>query len=1106
MIVSVGMAEPTSYVDYLNPPSIRSPIYEDAEVVEIAHFTPNAEITIFANNVEEIGKGSFWFGRCTFKVDRKLTENDKITATQTVNGDTSYHTPEPIVVENLPADVLSNEALPRPSIIPPLHDCQRIVPIKDLLEGSKVEVYSDSTLIGRVETASDSARIGTHQLKENDEIRAVQSICGQFFSLPSPGEEVNSRPASLPPPKVRENSIVDGGNTVIVDRLTTGALVEIYSDDVTHIGGGIAPGPNVIFPVKPSLTKDSKITAIQFFCDHEMKSDISLPEFVTDVLDPPTIEKPICEGSIRVTICDTIPGAIIKIFVNGKQAGQFGSTGYCNTPYLGGNIILKDGDEVYATQTIGTVTSKPSETVVVKAFTPDPIFKIENGHPFFLPEGNEQAIPGPVFLRGVLTTSTFGPVFRAIMCCATTAIVDIIDPFGESIETIMLVETKPGYFKGGWDWKHVGWNIPDDIPVGGYKARFKITSCGGETLTNEMDFYVIFNPTEVGISVSSAFALHNDRGEKGIFFTPGYGIDYANVFNLHPDDNRIFGPAILEVNGETSAYQASIKIMDWIVPVRDTFDCDSQKPIGNLPPGKNFRYSTCTRVDDSILLLARADKAVQCTDCANLFTAMLRGIGIPSHPVTGDADAEHGAIDWGYDTWAEARLIGPLGEEWYVFHPHDPPNGYGPVLRPIAGDHKWMNKNVNEINIMANENWDEKELNGVSDEEEFGYVIAFSYKDCGVPNQIFDEKAAWVEHLCLSGSSGSGYWNKGHWICPPSHSPDIMFSLDKEQYNVNDTMHIIITIRNPTEDHISSDLNVGIVLDNPQTKLFPDEILKEISEFITVEPGDSKSIEMKYKIPLTLSSYNTYIIRAIFAEEYETIPFEVYPFFESALVLPDYVEEEEEFETKLTIFNPQETTLEDIHVSLSLPFEVQSVDETLERYIEEIEPQAKQTLIWNLSAISHSVVAPFELTISCENGGGEKIFKGVEILQTYFEDLEVTSFRLTAILSASKINITLGETIEFNAYAPKGGDLVYYFDFGDNTPIDMGYDAVRNYTYSKKGIYIVKLKVKDAYGEESLWDSIEITVNEKIPGFEFILLVGAVALILILERKKITKT
>lgn len=935
MTLSIGMARSQKYVNYLSPPTIKSPIYDGAEIVGVAGFTPGAEITIYANDVEEIGKGSFWFGWWMFKVDRKLKEGDKITATQTVNGDTSYHTREPVIVKKLPADVLSKEALGRPSITPPLYDCQRIVPVKDLLEGAKVEVFSDGSLIGRAESPYGVADVGTHELIEKDKIKANQNICGQFPSPFSSTEAVKSKPTSLSPPVVREDSLVDGGNTVAVDGLTTGALVDIY-DGTTRIGSGVAPGPSVIFPVNPPLKKGlKKIKASQALC--EVKSPNSSAKDVMDFMNPPIIEEPICEGSISVTICNTSLNATLKIYVNGKQAGQGGATGNCTTLYLGDKIILKDGDKVNATQTIGTVTSKHSDTVTVVAFISDPIVEVKNGHSFFKPEAGEQAIPGPVFLRGVLTTGTYGPVFKAIMCGAKKVVVEIIDPHGEKIETIPLVETKPGYFEGGWNWKHTGWKIPDDIPVGEYKARFEVTSSAGKK-KEEKVFYVIFDPNEV--TVSSAFAL-SEKGEKGIYFNRIWGGDKARTYDLHPDDNRVFCLAIKGkdcptlpsniktkvkvsgINGETNQFTAVKKLLAIETSL--------------------FAYDVYYDHGKNIVHLLENEKEAECYDDANMFTALLRSVGIPAYPVAGDAASEH-KNTWYFDTWTEARLKCPSGEQWYVFHPHYEP-GWGPVDRGTAGTWGVASKGDNDIIIAAGANWDGKEVTDGSPDVKFGYNTP-----CKEPNQNFDYQAKWLNHLCEA-----GYWNpKAHWTCSPPRQPSITISLDKEKYQVGDKIMVNITVINPTEDSITAELGVDVVAHHPWS-MAGEGILQELREIIAVAPRSSESIEMSYQLPLTLSEDDDYFVRATFAEKYATAPFRVVPLLEWELVLPDRVGEGEEFRAELTIHNPQEIALRNICVSLTRPFEVQALDE-FDKQISELEPGAKETLVWHLQALSHTIV------------------------------------------------------------------------------------------------------------------------------------------------------
>jgi len=115
-----------------------------------------------------------------------------------------------------------------------------------------------------------------------------------------------------------------------------------------------------------------------------------------------------------------------------------------------------------------------------------------------------------------------------------------------------------------------------------------------------------------------------------------------------------------------------------------------------------------------------------------------------------------------------------------------------------------------------------------------------------------------------------------------------------------------------------------------------------------------------------------------------------------------------------------------------------------------------------------------------------------------------------AVLFASSTNITKGKSVTFNASMSVGKELVYSFDFGDGTTSDWGHDAIKMHKYPEEGTYAAKVKVRDMYGEESLWYSIEITVGnpksdygtDNTPGFELIFVLCAITLILFCKRKK----
>jgi hypothetical protein len=320
-----------------------------------------------------------------------------------------------------------------------------------------------------------------------------------------------------------------------------------------------------------------------------------------------------------------------------------------------------------------------------------PEIEIQGGEPFFNAEAGEQQIDGPVFPRG----RGHGPVFNLQTCCNKGVSVTLFGPSNEKVADLPVTELYPGYFTAQWDWtSKSGWSVPQGIPVGAYTLEVK-TNCNQEAARKK--FYVTFDPKEVAAPDRFSF------NETGIWFYGVGGYDQSSTYTLYPDDMRIFGEAIRLANGEIDAYKASQKIMDWVVPVKGTFDCDGKspnygKPIGNLPTGKRWRYSICSSEKDIVNLLNRSDHAAQCADSANLFASMLRAMGIPAHPATADAAVEHGSAKWGFDTWTEALLKGPDGELWYVAHPHE---NHPWTTRDQAGNWGVANKSYNDLVIMA---------------------------------------------------------------------------------------------------------------------------------------------------------------------------------------------------------------------------------------------------------------------------------------------------------------------------------------------------------------------------------------------------------------------
>ena len=126
---------------------------------------------------------------------------------------------------------------------------------------------------------------------------------------------------------------------------------------------------------------------------------------------------------------------------------------------------------------------------------------------------------------------------------------------------------------------------------------------------------------------------------------------------------------------------------------------------------------------------------------------------------------------------------------------------------------------------------------------------------------------------------------------------------------------------------------------------------------------------------------------------------------------------------------------------------------------------------------------PFEPDAGAELGSYDLRLKftdsdGLESL--WLESLGAVEVRVhpEAKLTVSNTTPKAGVTIRFHASASIGEGLTYHYDFGDGQTTNWSSNTEVTHTYSQKGSYTTKLKVKDTYGEESAWFVVEVTVSD----------------------------
>jgi hypothetical protein len=378
------------------------------------------------------------------------------------------------------------------------------------------------------------------------------------------------------------------------------------------------------------------VTATQQLCGNV--SVPSAPQTPAAQLTAPIVVGPICAGAHYVLVRGTVVNATVVVLRNGTPVGYGGAAPGDVLLELGTGETLHSGDSVTAVQYMGsTLSSPPSNAVIVVRRLSQPAVEILGGHPFFLAKGEEKPIDGPVFPRGLGP----GPGIRMQACCSGVAKVRILDPSGNVIAEPELTELYPGYFTASWPWvSSAGWPVPAGVPVGRYTVVAHADCVEQEA---SAFFYVIFDPAEVGGPARFSFDA------TAVWFGTGPNTVRGLHYYLHPSDARVFQLALNAVSGMTSAFAAADRLA--------------------LAEEKLFSYSLDYHTNDVVDLITNFSEA-QCADDACCLTAMLRAMGIPAHPVTADAGVETGAANWTFDTWVEFLASDAGAVEWRIFQRH----------------------------------------------------------------------------------------------------------------------------------------------------------------------------------------------------------------------------------------------------------------------------------------------------------------------------------------------------------------------------------------------------------------------------------------------------
>lgn len=353
----------------LSPPILDKPIYNCAKTVAFSGADSNAKIAIYVNGTQVV-KVPIWMGWGSIQLPSEVHTGDVVTAAQIVENRISEKSRDPVTVIVVPASLAPGGKLPTPAVMPPLYECQEVVRVNGVVQGTTVTLRKNgSSSTWNAMTPYTIARFGVPALKIGDGYDAMDAICKDpaLKSDWSVKETVGARPASLATPAIG-TPLVAGSDAVLLTGLVTGALVQILADTGTGpavVGGGAALDTATIFKIAPPIDAARKYSSVQALCDLKSPPDGA----VTPVKGPPppTVRGPLCQGGKYVTVCDTAALSTVRVTMDGTQVAEGAGNGGCVTLGLGDASVFQTGKNVAAVQIVAGHTSPPSSTLVVAA-------------------------------------------------------------------------------------------------------------------------------------------------------------------------------------------------------------------------------------------------------------------------------------------------------------------------------------------------------------------------------------------------------------------------------------------------------------------------------------------------------------------------------------------------------------------------------------------------------------------------------------------------------------------------------------------------------------------------------------------------------------------
>jgi hypothetical protein len=285
-----------------------SPVYQCGDAVALTGATPGATVhvgVLSGATFHQRGSAPSPDGTADVILNPSTAATDVLVAHQTGG---TLHGPN----TTGPATIPVTKSVPTPKIQGPLTECETVVMVSNIIEGSVVSLTrsSDGTTVSGTYVVSLVPIYLQKPLVKGETITVQQELmapCG----YPSPPATATVLALTAPPTPALVGPICPNGG-VVIEKLITGAPVRLLADG-TSLGEAEAWASTIHLKPHSALTAGAEITAEQQVCTKWSAPSNAIKVGSTPAPGTLTIDEPVtgCASSVHVENCQ--PGSAVQI-------------------------------------------------------------------------------------------------------------------------------------------------------------------------------------------------------------------------------------------------------------------------------------------------------------------------------------------------------------------------------------------------------------------------------------------------------------------------------------------------------------------------------------------------------------------------------------------------------------------------------------------------------------------------------------------------------------------------------------------------------------------------------------------------------------------------